>query len=293
MTTPHRFDPDLTVVIPTLGRSILGRSLEALEAGTVWPARVVVVDQGNTPEIAALLEEVRGRGLETSWVPSAERGRSAGVNRGVEQAATRFVAITDDDCLGRADWIERMGDRLRQHPDSIVTGQVEAGEGKVVLSVVTSTRPTVQRKPALRFDRLSGGNMGIARELFERLGGLDEDTCLRTAEDAEYAYRALRAGVPIVYAPDVVVQHLGWRDERERSAQYDSYGRSQGGFYGKYLRRGDSFIALRVGVHFARALRRWGLGALRGNREIARNGRAYVTGLLPGLVAGWRSGATR
>lgn len=291
--TEHRPDADITVVIPSLGREILRHVLDALERGKVWPARVIVVDQGRRAEIGAMLDAVKSRSFDTLWIPSEQTGRAAGVNRGIERATTRFVAVTDDDCVPQDDWVERMMGSLHEHPTVILTGRVEAGEGEGVVSVVTDRQRRVQRHPALKFDRLSGGNMAASRAVLDRLGGLDEDQCLRTAEDGELAYRALRAGVPIVYAPDVVVRHLGWRDEQQRTAQYASYARSQGAFYGKYLRRGDLFIALRTCVHLMRAARRWFLGAVCGDREIARNGRAYVVGLLPGIRAGWRSETLR
>jgi GT2 family glycosyltransferase len=264
----------------------------SFERGTVWPARVVAVDQASRPEIAALLEEVKARSFDTLWIPSSQRGRAAGINCGIERVATRFVAVTDDDCVVQEDWVERLMRRLRQNANAIITGRVEAGNDSVLL-VVTDRHESVQRRPALRFDRLIGANMAVAKSVIDRLGGLDEDDCMRTAEDGEFAYRALRAGVPIVYAPEVVVTHLGWRDEQQRSDQYESYARSQGGFYGKYLRRGDLFIAARAGLHVCRAVRRWGLGSLRRQHEMSRLGRAYALGLLPGIIAGWRSGARR
>lgn len=279
---------DVTVVIPTLGRPILRRALEAIANGTRQPAEVVVVDQGSSREVEAMLREFEQRGLTTRWLPSAERGRARGVNRGIEAATTTFVAITDDDCLVHADWLEELEARLAEDPQCIVTGRVEAGDD-TVLSSVTSATPIVQRRPSLRFDRLSGGNMALARSTLARIGYLDEDPCVRTAEDAEYAYRALRAGVPIRYAPEIAVTHLGWRDDAARERQYDDYARSHGGFYGKYLRRGDGFIAFRAILHWSRALRRWLAGTLRGDRERARGARAYVLGLAPGIMAGWRS----
>jgi GT2 family glycosyltransferase len=288
MTRQPTVDAELTIVIPTLGRDILRRCLASMAAGTVWPARIIVVDQASRAEVRDMLGELQDTGLQTLWLPSRERGRSAGVNRGIEAAATRFVAVTDDDCLAAPDWAERMGARLRATPEAIVTGRVEAGDD-LVISVVTDTREMLQRRPSLRFDRLSGGNMGAARSLLLRIGLLDEDPCLRTAEDAELAYRALRSGIPILYAPDIAIVHLGWRDDEGRSSQYEDYARSHGGFFGKYLRRGDWFIAARTLVHGARALRRWLVGSVRGQAEIARNGRAYVTGLIPGIRAGWQS----
>jgi GT2 family glycosyltransferase len=283
---------DLTVVIPTLGRSILRRALDALAASTRLPAEVIVVDQGRSPEIEVIAGEFNARGLPVRRIPSSERGRALGVNRGVAAASTRFVAVTDDDCLADPAWIATMEAALRAHPDAIVTGRVEAGDDTVV-STVTSDISEVQRTPRLHFDRLSGGNMALGTATFERLGGLDEDPCVRTAEDAEFAYRALRAGVPILYAPDAAVMHLGWRDDSARGGQYADYARSHGGFYGKYLRRGDAFIAARAAVHWLRAFRRWTVGALKGDRERARFARAYVFGLPGGIRAGWRSAAPR
>jgi GT2 family glycosyltransferase len=121
------------------------------------------------------------------------------------------------------------------------------------------------------------------------VGLFEEDPVMSTAEDAEWAYRALRKGVCIRYEPDVVLAHFGWRDRQKRAEQYRQYALSHGGFYGKYLRKGDLFILLRVLVHFARALRRWIVGILTNNPEYALNGKAYCLGLLPGIIAGFRS----
>jgi GT2 family glycosyltransferase len=224
-------------------------------------------------------------------MPSHQRGRAAGVNRGIEAVTSRFLAITDDDCLAHPEWIERLTAQLERYPGEIVTGRVDAGDETVLLRV-TSERPFVQRRRSLRFDRLSGGNMAMARDVAAQVGLLDESPYVRNAEDHEYAYRALRAGIPIRYAPEAAVTHLGWRDDESRQRQYDGYARSHGGFYGKYLRRGDAFIAARAAIHWMRALRRWATNSVRGDRERARMARAYVTGLPSGILAGWRGAST-
>ena len=287
----HPVLEDLTLVIPTLGRDILEESLQAIEAGTQWPASIVVVDQGQRSEVAGWLAVMAGRGLRTEYVPSSERGRALGVNRGIERVRTRFVAITDDDCFAEPEWLARMAEALRADPDCALTGRVEASREGVVASVVTADEPRVTTRPSLKFDPLSGGNMGTSLAVFERVGLLDEDPVMRCAEDGEWAYRALRAGVRLRYAPDVVVSHLGWRSFEERREQYRTYARSQGGFYGKYLARADGFVALRLVAHELRALRRWLRAKWSGDPELAMIGRAYATGLLPGVWAGLRSSA--
>jgi GT2 family glycosyltransferase len=292
MTSPSERRSNVTVVIPTLGRPVIRRALHAVADGSRQPAELIVVDQGRSPEVEAMLRELVARGIAARWIPSSERGRALAVNRGIEAATTSFVAITDDDCIVFPDWLERLEAILDADPGRIVTGRVEAGD-ETVLSKVVSPVPFTQRRPGLAFDHLSGGNMALSKDTVSRIGGLDEDPCLQTAEDAEFAYRALRANVPIQYAPDVAVTHLGWRDDAARGVQYDAYARSHGGFYGKYIRRGDAFIALRALLHWGRALRRWVLSTLRGDVERARNARAYVLGLYAGIREGWRNSTVR
>jgi GT2 family glycosyltransferase len=283
---------DITVVIPTLGRPILEESLYWIVAGNAWPGGLIVVDQGSSQQVAALIEKLQALGINAEHLPSTQRGRASGINRGLEQVKTRFVAITDDDCFVEADWLAQMVMHLQAHPKAIITGRVEPA-GNDMIVVVTSRKPAIYHRPRLKFDALSGGNTGTSMSAVRRIGFFDEDTRLRTAEDGEWAYRALRTGVPIIYAPDVVVRHYGWRDESERAVQYRDYARSHGGFYGKYLRKGDWFIALRVFIHLERALRRWLRGILSGDQELVLNGRAYATGLLPGIIAGLRGGRQR
>jgi GT2 family glycosyltransferase len=279
---------DISIVIPTLGRPILEQSLYCILNGSVWPGCLIVVEQGSNPDVGVWLRRVHEFGVRVKHILSSQRGRSAGINRGLEQVDTRFVAITDDDCFVKKDWLKNMGDRLRLNPEAVVTGRVEAA-GEEMIIVVTSTVPAVYRRPRIKFDSMSGGNMGTSLAVFQKVGFFEEDPVMATAEDAEWSYRALRKGIPIMYEPDVCLWHFGWRDPAKRAEQYHHYALSHGGFYGRYLRKGDLFILLRTIMHFVRALRRWIVGRLIGNSENALNGRAYFLGLLPGIVAGFRS----
>jgi GT2 family glycosyltransferase len=280
---------DLTLVIPTLGRPILEESLQAIAVGDSWPARIVLVDQGSSTEVADWVRQLQRAGLDVLHLRPSERGRAKGVNRGIEQVRTRFFAVTDDDCLAESDWLTAMAARLRATPGAIITGRVEAEGESEVVALMTSRTPVTYTRPRLKHDSMSGGNMGAAHAVVQRIGLLDEDPALAAAEDCEYSYRALRAGIPITYAPEVVVRHVGWRDQTHRAAQYQLYGRSLAGFLGKYLRRGDAFIGLRLVIHTLRSLRRCLRGMITGDQEAMLNGLGYMRGLFPGLRAGWRS----
>jgi GT2 family glycosyltransferase len=279
---------DISLIIPTLGRTVLEQCLYWILRGNTWPACLIVVEQGSNANVAEWLERVRQVGIPVKHILSTQRGRSAGINRGLEQTSTPFVAITDDDCFVAEDWLWRMTNRLRERPRAVITGRVEAaGEDMVV--VVTSSTPSVQNRPRLKFDSMSGGNMGTSLEIFREVGLFEEDPVMATAEDAEWAYRALRMGVSIHYEPEVVLAHFGWRDAGKRVEQYRGYALSHGGFYGKYLRRRDLFILARAVAHFGRALRRWVRGTAAGDGELAMLGKAYCLNLLPGIRAGMQS----
>lgn len=279
---------NISLIIPTLGRPILQQCLYWILIGNAWPACLIVVEQGSNAEVAGWLERLQQIGIPVKHIRSTQRGRSAGINRGLEQTNTHFVAITDDDCFVEENWLNSMVSKLQQNPQAVITGWVEAaGEDMVV--VVTSPTPSVQNRPRLKFDSMSGGNMGASLDIFKEVGLFEEDPVMATAEDAEWAYRALRKGISIRYEPDVVLAHFGWRDADKRVGQYRDYALSHGGFYGKYLRRGDLFILARAGAHFGRALRRWVRGTVSGNAELAMLGKAYCLNLLPGIQAGIRS----
>jgi GT2 family glycosyltransferase len=281
---------DVSVVIPTVGRPLLEGCLASIASAATWPVELIVVDQGTSAETGRWIEGLRHQGLTARHVRSQQTGIASATNRGLERVRTPFVAITHDDCRVRPDWLQKLSARLREVGDAVVTGRVEPeGEG-VVVTVVKRREPMVYRRPLIDRDVLFPPNMGFPIRLLERVGYFDEHPSLRLAgEDNDWAYRVLTSGIPIVYDPDIVVSHFAWQDARELSALYRRYARGQGSFYGKYLRRRDGFIAMRVLRDVARAPWLLVRGALTGNRELQAMGLGEMTGLVPGLIAGLRN----
>jgi GT2 family glycosyltransferase len=143
-------------------------------------------------------------------------------------------------------------------------------------------------------DVLFPANMAFSPTLLERIGYFDEHPSLRLAgEDNEWAYRALRAGVPIVYDPDILVSHLAWQAADSLPGLYERYARGQGAFYGKHLRRADLFIARRIARDLLRAP--WLLlrGFVTGNEQLVAMGLGEVRGLIPGILAGMTNRGAR
>jgi GT2 family glycosyltransferase len=282
--------PDVTVVIPTVGRPLLEECLDSIAASTIWPAEVVVVDQSRTDLIVPWVKRLRSVGLSVTHVRSDESGIAAATNRGFERVRTRFVATTHDDCRVHAEWLERISARVRAIGDVIVTGRVDPEGDGVVLTIVTSAESKTYTEPTIDGDVLFPPNMAFPIRLLERIGYLDEHPSLRLAgEDNEWAYRALRSGIPIVYDPDAVVSHVAWQARGELKDVYRRYARGQGAFYGKYVRRGDAFIVRRMIRDLVRAPWLVTRAALTWNHELMAMGVGELTGLPAGIVAGLRN----
>ena len=291
---PRPVADDVTVIVPTMGGPVLQGCLESIVSGTVWPARLVVIDQGGGNATADWAAAVTKQGMGVLLVPANPAGISAATNRGLQHVRTRYAAITHDDCRVRFDWLERLDARLSEIGDAILTGRVEPeGEG-IVLTVKTADRPAIYTSPLLDGDVLFPPNMGFAVRLLDRIGWLDEHPSLATAgEDNEWAHRALRANVKIVYDPTVVVSHLARHRPEDLPVLYRRYARGQGAFYGTWLRRGDPFIALRAARDLIRAPWLLVRGIVTCNSALISMGRGEVAGLLPGIVAGLRNPGVR
>ena len=278
---------DLSVVVPTLGRPVLKQCLDSIATGSRWPARLVLVDQGSNPDVAIWVRRLRARGLAVDHAQFPRRGVAAARNRGVERVPTPLFAVNDDDQCVAADWLERMHAHLRACSEGVITGRVDpAAPG--VPSSISSMVPVVHTRPLFHRDPLFAGNMGLSVATMGRIGHFDEAASLNGAEDNDWGYRALRLGVPILYAPDVAVTHLDWRDAHELDATYRRYARAQGGFYGKHLRHRDLYIAGRALRDVIRGPWLVVRAAVTDNPELAVVGRAEVRGILPGIVAGYR-----
>jgi GT2 family glycosyltransferase len=133
---------------------------------------------------------------------------------------------------------------------------------------------------------MPSGNMGFALRTALRIGPFDEN--LPTAEDIDWGYRALRIGVPIIYAPEIVVYHCHCRNEAQTVTIYRAYAWGLGAFYGKHLRRGDWSMLLRIAISLYRAVTSIISGVLNKDYSKRAVGRSRLTFLLPGLVVGLR-----
>jgi GT2 family glycosyltransferase len=283
---PKRVANHFTVVIPTLGRECLRDSVAAIANGTVVPGEIILSHQGQVGAMDSMVRDFAQLGVPIRYLHNDQRGAAAGRNAGLRQVKTPFFATTDDDCNVDPRWLEEIDRALQQNSKHIVTGCVLASEPGAPSVIITSEERIFTRVP-LDGGHFSGGNFGTALANYQDVGGFDESELLRYCEDPEWAYRALAKGYPIRFIPAVAVTHLHWRDDQNMAKVFSQYAHSQGGWFGRRLRKGDLTFTVRLGYELARGAKRWCVGSLTGDRLRKMNGRAFVVDLLRGLAAGW------
>jgi glycosyltransferase involved in cell wall biosynthesis len=199
--------PVLSVIIACLNAAdTLGVQLEALAAQTCpVPWELLLCDNGSTDASVAVAEGFRDR-LPLRVVDArAHRGAGAARNHGVQVARGRWVAFCDADDEVAGDWLAAVCRALERH--RFVAGRFEKfrlNRARVLRSRQLQQDDELQSSQfGPRLPHAGAGNMAIHRADFLAAGGFDPQ--IRWLEDTDLSWRVQLAGVPLVFAPDVVV----------------------------------------------------------------------------------------
>jgi GT2 family glycosyltransferase len=213
----------------------------------------------------------------------------------MELAAGDFLALTDDDVLIEPDWFDTFRTIRARHPEiPVFCGRVLPEEGSSpddYLNLVLMEQPfRVDHNRNLLNPGFCGANVFIERSICRRIGGFNPlfgpGSRFRNNDDGELAYRLIRAGVPILFSPELFVHHSGWRRESDNLALKSDYAFSLGALAGYYLRRGEGRLSRILSVRIASKLRRLVLGLALADRTRRIDGWIHVRHYL----AGWRTG---
>jgi GT2 family glycosyltransferase len=286
------------VIVPSARRiPALLRCLESLEAMATRPHEVIVVFQGDRDD--ALRDEIRHRHPDVQVLWAARQGAAAARNAGAAQSGGELLLFVDDDCIVEPDWNCRYLDAFAQDPAlMIASGQVRPfgshGQANDGLALQLDPVPRTFDGPANpvgSVDRTC--NLAVRRSAFVLLGGFDEGlgagTRFPSAEDTDFAYRAMKAGLRQRYLPDVVVLHEQWRTESQAAAVERGYAVGLGAFLITHVRRGDLYaVSLVPRLTWWLGVRPVLEGVAHRRRARRQSGLRYLTGIPRGMVRGVR-----
>lgn len=227
---------DVSVVIPTFNAAeMIGGQLAALARQT-WtaPLEVVVADNGSTDDLESALRPWQ-RVFPGLRRVDASRGRGVSVARnvGVEAASGTRILLCDADDVVCDRWVEAMAEALTRH--ALVGGAVETIRLSGPSAVWVPIESHSEELPRTWRDRPYpyGGNTGMRREVFERVGGYDE-SYPAGAEEIDFAWRAADLGYDAVYVPDALLHYRIRTDVRGVLRQQYNSGRGTATLYAKF-----------------------------------------------------------
>jgi len=206
---------NLTAIVPVWnGRALLDRLLITLEAQTLRPSEVLVVDNGSTdgaPDMA------RSRGARVIAM-GCNAGFAAAVNRGIRESSGECIAVLNSDVELAPEYLAKLvaagapfatgkifsaveKDRLDATFDAICRGGAAWRVGQACPDgPVFSTRREIALAPWTA--------IVVRAELFHRVGLLDE-SFESYLEDVEFGLRCAAQGITGAYVPDAVAWHHG------------------------------------------------------------------------------------
>ncbi len=198
----------VSIIIPTHnGAATLAACLDALQAASIAPYEIIVVDDASTDASAAIAERRGARVLRVNENIGAARAKNAGA----AAATGAILFFTDDDVIISPDALARVADCLR---DARVAGVVGLLSAQIPFRDFASQyknfwmRFSYERLPRERIGVFYTSIAAIRREIFHSLGGFDENyRGASIAEDTEFGQRAWAAGHNILLDPRIAGVH--------------------------------------------------------------------------------------
>ena len=184
----------LSVVVVTLGKRPLFALIDALHEQTDPDFDILFIyPKGEARQI-----------LGATVVEQLGEGISDARNTGIAASKGDIVAFTDDDAEPAPDWVAKMKDAFREHPELDYIGGEFTTEGKGVWQRWADARFHMREGSSL----CHGNNMAYRRRVFEK--ATFNPTLTFGADETEFQGRIQRLGFKGKTFSDILIKHE-WR----------------------------------------------------------------------------------
>lgn len=214
-------DPLVSVVVVTYNNLDFTRAcLASLDAHTQYePMEIIVVDNASSDGTPAFLNEwVAGAANRKLILNDDNRGFAAANNQGLAIAGGDYLVLLNNDTYVTPGWVRTLFKHLQRDPTLGLIGPVTnniGNQAKIHISYDSMDEMLVQ---AGRYTRSHIGQLlplptaaffcvMFSRDVYQRVGDLDEAFGRGFFEDDDYCRRVEQLGLRIACAEDVFIHH--------------------------------------------------------------------------------------
>lgn len=182
---------------------------------------VVVVDNASTDSTVEIVEKF---GKKVNLFKNPENGGFAkGINVGAKIAKGDYLLFINPDAeLADGDLVGLLS-VFKEHERAAVVGgkmltwkgtpELSAGKfyttfNTILLALGLDSFVRFSPTKTQKVDFVSGGFMMVKKDIFEKLGGLDENFFMYI-EDMEFCFRVKKAGHEVYFSPGMTIRHVG------------------------------------------------------------------------------------
>ncbi len=209
-----------SLVIPVYNRpDEVDELLQSLTTQTFTDYEVIIVEDGSQTPCREVCDRYADR-LPLRYFMKDNSGPGQSRNYGVERAEGDYVLILDSDVVLPDDYLQAVDDELQRQACDAFGGPDRAADSftpvqKAISYSMTSFFTTGGiRGGKKKLDKFypRSFNMGIRREVYNRLGGFSK---MRFGEDIDFSIRIIEAGYATRLFPDAWVYHKRRTDFRK------------------------------------------------------------------------------
>jgi glycosyltransferase involved in cell wall biosynthesis len=200
----------ITIAIPTLGREdVLLNTINELLQLSTKASEIIIVDQSDLHKDNTQTQLMRWhQERKIKWIHIQYKSITHAMNIALREATSEKVLFLDDDIIPDKFLVEEHLQCSYKRPSLIIAGRVLQPwhNGKADSLEAPFRFNSLKEQPVSSF---MGGNVLIPRREAIKIGGFDTNF-VRVAYhfEAEFAYRWIKNGNQIYYAPKALIHHL-------------------------------------------------------------------------------------